>query len=787
VLSIGELEAAIVRDPDDVELRRVYADALQETGDPRGDHLALAFLAAKGDVEAAARVRILELAASERLRQRLEKDYVVRLTWRLGFVEHVDIDGREAPDKFPRGKLRELIEQRELLALRGLDLRGIWNTEWSPSRQLGLLPALVAGRPVRWLGIGDGPIDAAVIEELRKALPGLTGLGVLTTKPRSARMALRDLRDVELASRKISSIKLVASLIETLTPELDRLVLHGMDDRITADAFAPILKREVFPKLRHLGVFGPHGLTWDFLRALVDSPLLPELESLGFCAAEMWDDDESEEWLKEHGRRFAHLRLFSSAWWPDDDNAHESGRLGLVLKKIDRAAEAVPEIEHHLQFSGNEKAHRACWEELAEAMVWAGRPEEALEPLDTAIKLFKNKVTDDSIYTFRTRAEALDALERWEEARETCVRALAYEEDNSWTHRHHGRALRELGRLDEALAAFKLAIQHGVDEDDDDRPDVLGWAYVEQGRTLWELRRTDAAIGTFAKARLHGEVTAKRAAWWAESAILRQRGHVAEARVCLERASQDVNGTELESPLYELGETLYELGDFEGALAVWQRGAALYSGWTEIEEQTYALLALGRADQALAVAEAARRHEDAARAFALHALGRTDEAIAAVEDYGHRTGLGEPVCVYRQLAGPLLQAGFHRAAGREDEARSLFAKARRAERDPRALHAVVASELGGTDGCDQDLCGRPAAAAALAAALALGDREDATARARAIGAAIENGSCRLMPTRIWEVREALSLLGVDAALAEATLTAIERCTGLVLVGATSTQ
>jgi uncharacterized protein (TIGR02996 family) len=42
--SIAELEAAIVAAPDDLALRQVYADALQEQADPRGEHIALAFL-----------------------------------------------------------------------------------------------------------------------------------------------------------------------------------------------------------------------------------------------------------------------------------------------------------------------------------------------------------------------------------------------------------------------------------------------------------------------------------------------------------------------------------------------------------------------------------------------------------------------------------------------------------------------------------------------------------------------------------------------------------------------
>ena len=770
-----ELEAAIVRDPDDLELRRVYSDALQQAGDPRGEHLALAFSAAAGDLQAGVKVRTIERAASARLRQRLDATHVVRLHWHLGFVTHVDLDKRASSDKFPRTRLRELISQRELITLRGLDLRGLWNTEWSAERQLGLLPALVERRPVCWLGIGGGEITGPLITQLRTAIPALTGLGVLTSKPRSAVTGLVGLRDVELAAKQLRSTKLLTLVFEALAPDLERLVLHGMDERITADAFAPIFRREVFPKLRHLGVFGPHGLTWDLLRALHDSPFTDELKSLGFRAAELWDDDESETWIKEHGKRFKQVRMFTSALWPDDDTAHESGRLGLILKNVQRSVEAVPELEHHLQYSGADPDHFGCWEELAEAMVWAGWPEEALAPLEVGIRLFHNKVESDSIYTYRTRIEALDALDRHEEARETCVRALAYDDDNSWTHRHHGCALRELGRHDEALEAFTLAIKCAEYEDDDEL-NVLGWAYVEQGRTLWEVRRYDDALATFAKARLRGDRTAKRAGWWAEGALRTQRGEHDRACSCHERACELVAPGDLDTPFYEYGELLFELGRHEEALAVWKRGVEMFPSWVDLDEQGHALLALGRPTEALAVTEASRRNSGSTRAVILHALGRTGEAIVAVDDLAHRPAMPEAVCAARHATGRLLGAAFHRAAGREAEARELLEKVLMPSHDPRALHAELAAELGGAPRCHHDLCGRAAAVAMIAAAVALGDRAQAEARVAALGAAIDAGSARLMTMRIWDVHGALPLLGGDRTLVEQAASAAENGT-----------
>ena len=778
-----ELEAAISAEPDDLELRRVYADALQEIGDARGEHIALSFLAAAGDADAAKKVRAAERAASERLRKRLDAEYVVRLTWSLGFVTHVDIDSRGEASRFPRAKLRELLEERELIAVRGLDLRGIWSADWSAERQLGLLPALVEGRPIRWLGIGDGGIRGEHITQLRTALPRLTGLGVLTTKPRSAAPALRGLVDVELAARETKSTKLLALAFESLSPELERLVLHGMDDRITADAFKPMLQREVFPKLRHLGVFGPLGFSWDLLRALLGSPLLSVLDTLGFSAYEIHDDDESETWFKQNASAFARVRLFTSAQWPDEeDDGSESSNLGILLNKVDRPAEGIAEIEHHLQFSGRAEDHFGCWKELAGSLVRAGWPDEAIAPLDTAIRLFRNKVEYDSLDTFKGKIEALDALGNWEAARELCVRVIAHDSDDAWGHRFHGRALRELGRDDDALEALSLAVKAAQYEDDDDP--TAGLAHVELGHTLWQMRRYDSAIATLAKGRLRGARNAKLQGWWSEGRLRWQRGDLERARTCLERAAELVGPNDLKSPLYELGEVLYELGRHEEALAVWKRGAAMFAEWVDVEEQGHALLALGRLDEALVTVETARKNSGVARALILHALGRTTEALGMVDDLAHRPGMrersrkrGKPetVCAARHAAGSLLEGAFHRAAGREDVAREKLERIVLDAYDPRQLHALLVAELGGAPGCDPDSCGRPAAVAALAGALALGDQTGAQHRAAALGAAIDRGSARLLTMRLWDVRGALPLLGGDPSLATRAALAVERC------------
>ena len=166
-------------------------------------------------------------------------------------------------------------------------------------------------------------------------------------------------------------------------------------------------------------------------------------------------------------------------------------------------------------------------------------------------------------------------------------------------------------------------------------------------------------------------------------------------------------------------------------------------------------------------------------------MGRTDEALASIDDLAHRPGMRErsrkrgkpePVCAARYAAGLLLEAAFHRAAGREDVARAKLGKVMKPARDPRELHAALVDELGGAPGCKADECGRPAAVALLAAALALGERDDARERSAALAAAIDAGSARLITMRLWDVRGACSVFGPELDVATHACEAVERCT-----------
>ena len=136
------LEAASYDDPDDLALRRVLADALQEAGDPRGEFIALQL---DGSADKRARQRAEQLLAANLdhwiaplpnvlpMSCRFERGFLVALTctargraldasierpeWRA--VEELTLDGRDAdvPALLRRmPKLRMLVTRDEILA-----------------------------------------------------------------------------------------------------------------------------------------------------------------------------------------------------------------------------------------------------------------------------------------------------------------------------------------------------------------------------------------------------------------------------------------------------------------------------------------------------------------------------------------------------------------------------------------------------------------------------------------------------------------------------------------------
>jgi uncharacterized protein (TIGR02996 family) len=281
-----ELERLILARPDDAEPFLVYADWLQQEGDPRGE---LAMVQAVGQHE---RERAL-LAARDEL-----AGLPVEATWRLGWLQRVDIaaDPAEVYDRLcgldSARFLRELVvgtpgsgvlrSRRPLLtavAERGLPF---------PLRRLVVAerPELPADHfPAPWAhlaGLEELEVESFYLPVPTVELPALRWLVIHGD--------VADDTLVELAGARL--------------PRLERLALR-LGDASGLGGLARLLAGAGMPSLCKLALTEvPAGQR--VAEVLAASPLLPRLERLALPYGQL-DDADGELFLR-HRQAFARLR-----------------------------------------------------------------------------------------------------------------------------------------------------------------------------------------------------------------------------------------------------------------------------------------------------------------------------------------------------------------------------------------------------------------------------------------------------------------------------------------------
>lgn len=287
-MSVLALEAAIERDPDDLEAFAVYGDYLAEQGDPRGELIATQ-LAAERDP--ALEREALRVFAKHR-------DYLLgplgsmiaanAFTWRAGFIRSAKI----SPDRLLiEGGARVATSLAEVVAallahpsgrfLAELEIRAqdrdVYNRNLGSQREVVSVLANARPRVLRRLQLGDTSYGIAVWGSIGYALPALAGLHTLRVEgdfhlgPTSA----PTLRELVLSPTPFRS-KLAYQLAEAPWPALASLTLDMTSSPID---LARLLERANMPSLRHLGVPGYRRVN-RFLEALERLPLAAQLESI---------------------------------------------------------------------------------------------------------------------------------------------------------------------------------------------------------------------------------------------------------------------------------------------------------------------------------------------------------------------------------------------------------------------------------------------------------------------------------------------------------------------------
>lgn len=752
---LGEIERALQRDPDDAELRLVFADSLIARGDPWGE---LIVLASKPTTTAQRRrERELRLGIE---RQLAEITTVVgkrcaRLVWNRGTIERVDFDLAVGS----RGVLGELLARPELMFVRELELRTGWPTALPASEAvLDDLPAMVGSLPLRFVGIGSGKLTLppAKIEALWTAIPRLAGLGVFSERTDDALAAIRNHRPslVDLGAPDLDRDRLRRFLGE-LWPGITSLVVYAR--ALERPDLEPLVEPGAFPGLARLGVMGGGDRQNDtFVDLLAERGMLERLIAIGFTVHR---NDASNLRLVRHKQAVRTTELFTApaqavtsrygwaeAWHDLGHLFDELGRHERALAEFEALATIVPNDARFLQDIGEQLANLR-------------RNDEALVALDAALVL-----DPEQERALHSRALALTELDRLDEALAAWDLAQTGREEEAYLWDDRAETLARLGRIDEAIAACDRSLELVRGDLD---------TLAMRGRLLAHAERFEEAIDAFTKLarRKAASDTHKARAHLRLAQISIRLGKPANARRQLERAATgEIDG----GPRIAIAEThsafLLEQGD-PAAAAVWQ-------GVTGGDESRgFTLLALGRGADALGVFE--RAGAMVGQALALHALGRDDEARVLLE-----RAWTEQTCPYEFATVALAGAVVAHARGKP-EARERWLRAIRSdETGCRASHDLLlrgAAAIRTTPDDDHrcrplPACRARTTVALIAAALADGATAEAAERMQSLAGALEHWdstSARLHAVRL----AARELLGdADRAVLGG---AVERAEGLV--------
>ena len=266
------LEAAIRRNRDDGSLYDVYADWLQQHGNPIGELIVVQRQLTDSDLPAL-RAREAELLAMLRPTYDPDADHPVRdhdfsARWRWGLWDSLRIDplsggsSRDA-ELDAEGAERFAFAHTACAALRELRV-ALQDWRWQYAESPPLLERAAehawAG-DLRSLVLGDHPGSTSAIGETSAAIsatfPRLAQLAMYTHAFGLAELALPELETLVIATRALAQAQL-AELCASTLPALTRLELWIGAQRegaeITAAELAPLLAGDVFPNLTELGI-----------------------------------------------------------------------------------------------------------------------------------------------------------------------------------------------------------------------------------------------------------------------------------------------------------------------------------------------------------------------------------------------------------------------------------------------------------------------------------------------------------------------------------------------------
>ncbi len=245
---------------------------------------------------------------------------------------------------------------------------------------------------------------------------------------------------------------------------------------------------------------------------------------------------------------------------------------------------------------------------------------QAAELIGRAIQVNPN---DAAAYT--NRGVALKELRRLDDALACFEKAIALKPDFPSALSNQGLVLQELKRLDEALVCYEKAIALNPD---------FAFAHNNRGFVLHELKRVDEALASYDKAIALKPDYAE--AFGNRGAALQHLQRFDEALACHDKAI--ALRPDYAEAFCNRGDTLHELKRLDEALVCYDKAIALKPGYADAHGNAGIVLRdLNRLGEALVCFDKAiALKPDYAQAFnnrghALHDLKRLDEALASYD------------------------------------------------------------------------------------------------------------------------------------------------------------
>lgn len=326
------LEKAIVANPDDADAYMVYADWLQDQGDPRGELIALQAAgkqaAAKKLLDKHVAYFLGPLAEHRTCYDGFADEKTEAFHWKNGFIHAVRLAHNQYADNWD-GKLAKDVVEPLLKHPSGRFIVELTiNENDDPSEDtLDDIFAVIAKRgmpTLRKLRIGD---DVSQISWYRvgnlgkiwKAVPNLTHLDIEAGEFSLGTIELPNL--VHAVFRTGGLAKASAKAIANAKwPKIEHLEVYYGDENYGGDAtakdVAPLLDRTDLPKLKYLGVKNAEFQN-DLVPYLAKSALVRQLTTLDISEGILTDDAVPA--FLAHADAFKHLTLDVSSTYLSAD------------------------------------------------------------------------------------------------------------------------------------------------------------------------------------------------------------------------------------------------------------------------------------------------------------------------------------------------------------------------------------------------------------------------------------------------------------------------------------